>query len=360
MTPSSLLRMVLSQATILRRNTSFWLSSILMAVISMAVFGWVFNPSAQEAFEMSIVDEDRSQSSSALVQAFDGLDNVELSKGDRDRELDALEEGDRSAVVIVPAGFDDGLGRGQASVLAYYDNSDPVRIGYVTNTVSSIVRGYSDKVSGGSEAVTLDQQAVSTKSISYIDFLTPGMVGMTIMWVNLGVGFLLVTWREQGILRRLGVTPLTPGALILTQASSFALISLTQTAIILTMGTLVFNVEITGSYLWLALTVALGLAAFLSIGYLIGSLLRSVTSVNAAVNAIAFPMIFLGRSYFPIDPPPTIAPIVAAIPLTHLNDALREVVNGGGDLNQLWISWTILAGWAIAGLLVSVRLFRWQ
>ena len=358
MRPRAFLRLVASQATILRRNTLFWLTSILMAVISMAVFGWLFNPAA-EAFELSVVDEDGSQSSAALVQAFDGLKNVNLREGDRDGELQALEEGDRSAVVVVPTGFDEGLGRGDASVLAFYDNSDPVQIGYVTNTVSAIVRAYSDELSGGA-AVTLEQQEVSTESVSYIDFLTPGMVGMTVMWVNLGVGFLLVTWREQGILRRLGVTPLTPGALIVTQAASFALISLTQTTIILSMGAFVFDVEITGSLLWLAVTVALGIGAFLSIGYLIASLVRSVTSVNAITNAVAFPMIFLGRSYFPIDPPPALAPVVEAIPLTHLNDALREVVNRGGDLGDLWLPWAILAAWVVAGFAVSVRAFRWQ
>ena len=358
MRPRAFLRLVASQATILRRNTLFWLTSILMAVISMAVFGWLFNPAA-EAFELSVVDEDGSQSSAALVQAFDGLKNVNLREGDRDGELQALEEGDRSAVVVVPTGFDEGLGRGDASVLAFYDNSDPVQIGYVTNTVSAIVRAYSDELSGGA-AVTLEQQEVSTESVSYIDFLTPGMVGMTVMWVNLGVGFLLVTWREQGILRRLGVTPLTPGALIVTQAASFALISLTQTTIILSMGAFVFDVEITGSLLWLAVTVALGIGAFLSIGYLIASLVRSVTSVNAITNAVAFPMIFLGRSYFPIDPPPALAPVVEAIPLTHLNDALREVVNRGGDLGDLWLPWAILAAWIVAGFSVSVRAFRWQ
>lgn len=359
MRPAGFLRLIASQATILRRNTLFWLTSILMAVISMAVFGWLFNPEA-EAFELAVVDEDRSESSAALVQAFDGLENVDLREGDRADEIHALEEGDRSAVVVVPTGFNEGLGRGQASVLAYYDNSDPIEIGYVTQTVSSIVAGFSDEVSGVADAVTLEEQAVSTEDVSYIDFLTPGMVGMTIMWVNLGVGFLLVTWREQGILRRLGVTPLAPGALIVTQGASFALISLTQTTIILSMGTLVFDVEISGSLLWLAFTVALGITAFLSIGYAIASLVRSVTSVNAITNAIAFPMIFLGRSYFPIDPPPALAPVVEAIPLTHLNDALREVVNRGGDLGDLWLSWAILAAWAVAGMAVSVRLFRWQ
>ena len=353
------IQLVVAQATIVRRNTGFWLGSILMAVISMAVFGWLFNPDTQP-LDLAVVDEDRTEASRALVRAFDGIESVELRQGSREDELAALEDGERAAVVIAPQGFGDRLSEGAASLLVYYDNSDPIRIGYVTSIVDAVVDEYNTNVVGQTNAVEVERQAVATDNVGYIDFLTPGMVGMTIMWVNLGVGFLLVTWREQGILRRLGVTPLPPGSLIASQAVSFALVSLTQVVIILTMGRLIFNVEINGSYLWLAVTVALGVMAMLSVGYVIASLLKTVTSVNAVLNLVAFPMIFLGRSYFPLEPPPPVAPLVNAIPLTHLNDALREVVNHGGGLGDLWLSWAALAAWIVGGFVVSVRLFRWQ
>ncbi|TET95385.1 MAG: ABC transporter permease, partial [Dehalococcoidia bacterium] len=323
------IQLVVTQATMLRRNTGFWLSSIMMAVISMAVFGWLFNFDTQ-AFELAVVDEDRTEASQALVQAFDGLESVELKQGSQKDELESLEHGDRGAVVIVPQGFGAELGEGAASLVVYYDNSDPIRIGYVTSTVDAVVDNYNASVVGATTAVMVEKQAVSTENVRFIDFLTPGMVGMAIMWVNLGVGFLLVTWREQGILRRLGVTPLPPGSLIASQAASFALISLTQVVVILSMGRLIFGVDIHGSYLWLAVTVLLGVAAMLSIGYVIASLLKTVTSVNAVINLVAFPMIFLGRSYFPLDPPPAVAPVVNVLPLTHLHDALRAVVHHGG------------------------------
>lgn len=353
------LQLVVAQATMLRRNTGFWLSSIIMATLSMAVFGWLFNLDTQ-TFDLALVDEDRSEASQALVQAFDGLESATLKEGTRDEELESLDRGDRGAVVIVSEGFEDELAAGSASLLVYYDNSNPIRVGYATSTVEAVVNGFNEQFVGQSDVVRVSKQAVSTRNVGYIDFLTPGMVGMTIMWVNLGVGFLLVTWREQGILRRLGVTPLRPGSLIASQAVSFSIVSLMQTLIILTMGRLVFDVTISGSYLWLAVTVVLGVGAMLSIGYVIASLLKSVTSVNAVINLVAFPMIFLGRSYFPLDPPPAVAPLVNVIPLTHLNDALREVVNHGGGLSDLWVSWAILAAWVVGGFGLSMRLFRWQ
>jgi ABC-2 type transport system permease protein len=359
MNVGAFIQLVVTLATMLRRDTGFWFTSIMMAVISMAVFGWLFDFDTQ-AFELSVVDEDRTEASQAFVQAFDGLESVELREGSREDELASLEHGDRGAVVIVPQGFGAELGEGAASLVAYYDNSDPIRIGYVTSTVDAVVDNYNASVVGATTAVMVEKRSVSTENVRFIDFLTPGMVGMAIMWVNLGVGYLLVTWREQGILRRLGVTPLPAGSLIASQAASFALISLTQTVVILSMGRLIFGVDFHGSYLWLAVTVLLGVAAMLSMGYVVASLLKTVTSVNAVINLLAFPMIFLGGSYFSMDPPPSVAPLVKAIPLTHLNDALREVVNHGGGLGDLGVSWAALAAWIAGGFVVSVRLFRWQ
>ncbi|HEY5625911.1 MAG TPA: ABC transporter permease, partial [Dehalococcoidia bacterium] len=284
----------------------------------------------------------------------------DVASGEREAELSSLEEGDRAAVLIIPEGFAESLAKGEAIVLAYYDNSDLIRVGYVTSTVSAVIGAFNEDVLGSGLAVTLEARSISTENVRYIDFLTPGMVGMAIMYINLGVGFMLVTWREQGVLRRLGVTPLRPGNLILSQAASFSVVSLLQVVIILGIGYLVFDVSINGSLAWLAVTVALGIATMLSIGYLIGSFLHTPTAVNAVINAVAFPMIFLGKSYFPLDAPTALKPLVAAMPLTHINDAMREVVNGSGELGDLWLSWAALAAWILVGFTASVRAFRWQ
>ena len=351
--------MVVTQATMLRRNTGFWLSSIIIAVVSILVFGWLFNPDTR-AFDLALVDEDATEASGALVAAFESVDNVEVVVGERDEEHSALEEGERSAMVVIPEGFERDLASGGASLKAYYDNSDLIRVGYVTTTVNAIVGAYNEEIAGAGSAVVIEEEAISTEQVRYIDFLTPGMVGMAIMYINLGVGFLLVTWREQGILRRLGVTPLRPGALIGSQALSFAFVSIVQVVIILSIGHFVFDVSIHGSFVWLAVTVLLGIATMLGIGYVIGSFMHTPTAVSAVINAVAFPMIFLGRSYFPLETPGALAPLVEVIPLTHINDALREVVNGSGELGDLWVSWAVLVGWIVVGFGVSVRAFRWQ
>ena len=352
-------RMAISQALILWRNVPFWLISIFIAVLSMLVFGWLFKPGAT-AFDLGIVDQDGTQASAQLTQSFSGLDTVKVKRGESAGELSALKDGDRGAVLIIPQGFAASMQGGGATLQVYYDDSNPVRIGYVSSTMDAVIQSFNEHIAGRPETVKLQKQGVDTAGVRYIDFLTPGMIGMTIMFTNLAVGFLLVNWREMGILRRLGVTPLSPGMLIVSQAVSFSLLSIAQVTILLTVGRVIFDVRIDGSYLLLGVTGLLGVFCMLSLGYTIASFARTVQSFSAAQQLLAFPMLFLGRSYFPIDPPPALAPVVEAVPLTHLNDALREVINHGGGVSDLWVSWVVLIGWTMVAGLVSVRMFRWQ
>jgi ABC-2 type transport system permease protein len=187
----------------LRRNTGFWLSSIIVAVVSILVFGWLFNPDTR-AFDLGLVDEDVTEASGVLVAAFESVDNVEVVVGERDAEFSALEEGDRSAMVVIPAGFERDLASGGASLRAYYDNSDVIRVGYVTTTVNAIIGAYNKEIVGVGSAVTIEEEAISTEQVRYIDFLIPGMVGMAIMYINLGVGFLSYTPETGGTNRIAG------------------------------------------------------------------------------------------------------------------------------------------------------------
>jgi len=354
-------RLVIAQATLLRRNVSYWIPTLGLAIIVMMVFGWLFHLGTQ-AFSLGIVDEDRSEASRSLVQAFDGLENVDLKQGSLSRELRALDNGDRGAVVIIPQGFQAALAEGKSTLDVRYDTSNPVRGSYASTTVEAVVDGYNTGLAGESGPVIIQRQDVGTHRVEYIDFLTPGQAGLTLLWGALFGGIVFITgWREMGILRRLGVTPLRPAALIVSQGASLALLSFVQVAIIFLVGRLAFGVTVHGSYLLLAVTLLLGIVCMLALGYIIGSFLNTLTSASAVANLLAFPMMFLGGSWFPSDSAPSfLQPVVRVIPLTHLNEALRAIVNQGHGLGDIWWNWVVLAAWGVAGYVISLRVFRWQ
>jgi ABC-2 type transport system permease protein len=352
-------QLTLAQGKMLARNVSFWITSLLIAGLSMTVFGYLFRPDARQ-FDIAVVDQDATHASQSLLDAFSSVENLHIGSGALQDEMQRFEDGQLGAVVIIPPGFEEALTTGHSSINVRFDSSDPIRASYAQTSVAGVVDAFNRQSGIPGNGVIVDSTGQDTRRVRFIDFLTPGMVGMTIMWTNLVVGQLLITWREQGILRRLGTTPLRPSTLIASQAVSFASVSLVQSAIVLSMGALLFGVKIEGSLLYLSITISLGIAAMLAIGYTIASLAKTTSSAHAIGQLIAFPMMFLGGSYFPMDPPSFLGPVVDAIPLTHLNDALREIVNYGGGTGDIGLHWLALLAWAAAGFITSSLLFRWQ
>ena len=79
------------------------------------------------------------------------------------------------------------------------------------------------------------------------------------------------------------------------------------------------------------------------------------------VQFIALPMLFLSGIFFPVDAGPRfLEPIIRAMPLTYLGDAIRQSTVNATALNPLWVDAVVLTGWLAVSFLLSVRLFRWE
>jgi ABC-2 type transport system permease protein len=307
------------------------------------------------------VDHDASATSQQIAAQLGASDSLMVSTGGDDEELAALRAGRRDAVIVIGSGFGSELAQGHAALQVYFDQSDPVTQASARMAVQSIVAGLNERAAGRPSPVTLDEQAVSVHHLRQIDWLTPGMLGMLLMYANLSVGTALVTWRKQGTLRRLAATPLRQSTLIGSQATSRLLLSLAQCAVLIAVAILVFKVQIIGSWLALGLMVTLGALVMLSLGFVIGSFARNAEVAASLTFLISFPMMFLGGSYFPTDGAPGfLAPLIHILPLSYLNDALRQIINNGADLAATQTDALALAVWMVAALLLSFRAFRWE
>jgi ABC-2 type transport system permease protein len=204
--------------------------------------------------------------------------------------------------------------------------------------------------------------AVTSNDLRQIDFLLPGILGMALMQLGLfGTAPVLVQLREQQVLRRLGATPLPRVTLLAAQLVHRLTIGLTQTLLIIVVGTLVFKVNLIGSLPLLALTVLLGAVMFVAMGYLIAGLARTQESVNGISQLLNFPMMFLSGLFFPVDLMPAwIRPVAAVLPLTYLADALRQIMVGATPVYALSTDFLVLGGWLLVSGVLAVRFFRWE
>ncbi len=192
-------------------------------------------------------------------------------------------------------------------------------------------------------------------------FLVPGLIGAQVLSSGFwGVGAMLVTFREKKVLRRIYLTPMPPW-IFFTALVLYRMTLLAMQAIVLgVVGVLVFHVHVVGNPLEIAFILILGATTFVSLGTVIGALVRSTESANNVASILTVPLAFVSDAYIPVDRfPAKVAAVLHALPSTQFIDALRGVAMEGLPLAHYagWIA--LLALWAIAGTAISARYFRW-
>ena len=198
--------------------------------------------------------------------------------------------------------------------------------------------------------------------IRYLDWLFPGILGMNMMFSALwGVGFIVVRYRKNGVLKRLHATPLTALEYLSAQMLSRIFILAFTLAVVWVGCDLLFSFTVQGSYLHLALVYFTGGLSLCSLGLLLASRGTSEEFTSGVVNFICWPMMFLSEVWFSLEGAPEWVRIFSKIfPLTHLISAARKVMNDGASLAQISGELTILVVAAAIFLSLGAWLFSWN
>jgi ABC-type multidrug transport system permease subunit len=205
-------------------------------------------------------------------------------------------------------------------------------------------------------------EVVSAPGDRYIDFLLPGLIGMNLMGGGLwGVGFVIVDMRVRKLLKRLLATPMHRGDFLLSIMSARLVFMLPEMTLLLLFGWLVFGVPIRCPLPTLALVVLVGAAAFAGIGLLIACRTEKTETVSGLMNLVMLPMWLLSGTFFSSERfPEVMQPLIQALPLTQLNNALREVMLQDRPLSQIAWRLGILALWGGVSFTLALRWFRWR
>jgi ABC-type multidrug transport system permease subunit len=208
----------------------------------------------------------------------------------------------------------------------------------------------------------LRRDTVSGEAIRYVDWVVPGVLGINIMFSSLwGVGWVIVRYRKNGVLRRLSATPLTAAEFLSAQILSRLLVVVVVNLFVFASTHALLDFPMRGSYVALAAVFLAGAIALISMGLVIAARIRSEELANGLLDAIAFPMMILSGVWFSLEGTnPLVQRIAEFLPLTHVVDAARRIMLDGAGLADVGLEIGILLVIAAVLLAVSTRAFRWQ
>ncbi len=191
-----------------------------------------------------------------------------------------------------------------------------------------------------------------------VDFLTPGILALAVLSTAftgqaIGTGF----ERRYGVLKRLAATPLPRSGLIGAKTLTVVIVEALQ-AVVISAVALALGWHPHGDPVSVVLLLALGTAAFSGFGLLMAGTLRAEATL-AAANLVYILLLALGGVVFPLTKFPSgVRSALELLPISALSDGLRQVLQHGAALPGKDL--LILGVWAVAGLFLAIRFFRWE
>ncbi|HUV53181.1 MAG TPA: ABC transporter permease, partial [Dehalococcoidia bacterium] len=189
------------------RSALFW--TFAFPIFFILIFGAVFSGGDNINFSVGLVVQDDSPAAQGLTEILKQVPAFELNVGEEEAELQALKDGDRRAVIIVPSGFGEAISQGsKGDIDIYYDSTQTSSIQILLPIVRRVLDEYDRTIGHTPSLIQIQEKTLQTRDIRAIDYLVPGILAMALMQLGIFAAMPLVVERENRVLKRLGATPL--------------------------------------------------------------------------------------------------------------------------------------------------------
>jgi ABC-2 type transport system permease protein len=346
------------------RNRTALFFSLFFPIVFIVVFGLIFNNNSS-SFKIDLTNQSHSQLGAQFEAAIKKVPALKIKSVSAQQAATDLNKGDADLSVTIPADFGQ-TDHGRISptmVVAHYNEERPGNGQAAAQIVQQLAGGFNDAITGAPKVVSVAASGVKTKNLTYIDFLLPGMIGLSIMQLGIfSVAFAFVSYKSTGMLRRLQATPMRPANFLAAQGVTRLIMAVLQTCLLAGIGLAFFHFNLSpSSYLPFLVLALMGSGVFMALGFAIAGWAKNEDQAQPVAQLIQFPMMFLSGTFFPRDGFPHLLQVITGyLPLTYLADALRHVANDGASLWAVRGDLLGLLVWGVIAGLIAVRLFSWE
>ena len=317
----------------------FW--AIFFPVLLTAGLGLAFRSQPTEVLKVATP-------SAALAKSMQGDASLDISIVDAAEARRALAIG---RVLLVAEEMPGG------AVRFRYDDTNPEG-----RAAKSAAEAAIQRAAGRRDPVSVDDQLVREPGSRYVDFVVPGLVGLGIMSNCLwGLGFSIVDARRRKLTKRLIATPMPRSYYLLSYLFWRMLILVVEVGVPIGFGALAFGVPVRGRLIDLVAIAVVASLAFSAMGLLLASRARTIEAVSGLMNLVQVPMWILSGVFFSAQRfPALVQPLIKALPLTAVIDALRAHMLQGAALVDVAPQLGTLGAWLVLCFVLAMRLFRWR
>ena len=305
--------------------------NLLFPVLLLVVFSFVFSGEGRSAYKVGVIALENAQLSFFKTKYVEFIDYKKL-----DQAKVKLEQHTIDLVIDLEK-------------KTYWINEESPK-GYLIEKIFL------------AETDSFTRQQTSGKRIRYVDWVLPGILGMNMMFSCLfGVGYVIVRYRKNSVLKRLKATPLTAIEFVSAQLLSRLFIVLFMSSFVYIGCNIFFDFFMLGRYVDLLFVGVLGGVSLISLGLLVASRSKSEELIGGLLNLTSWPMIMLSGVWFSLEGAPQAVKLVAEFfPLTHLVAGARKIITEGATLADISYHLWVLAIMSSVFLALGAYFFSWD
>lgn len=342
------------------RSPSAVIFSFLFPIIFILVFGFLSSSSPV----IKIVFDPASSNNNDLYKSIIEKKNLKIIVATREKAMDELSKGHITAIVKINELPQQQLPRYSIELISSSASAD--KIGLLQSVVQQSIAELNKQHVPNQETYALvSQQTIPGRIYRTIDFILPGQLGFSLLSAGVfGVAFIFFNLRQALVLKRFFATPIKRTYIVLGEGLGRIVFQMITAVVILLFGHFAFNFTLVNGWITFIELIVLslvGLIIFMGFGFVVSGVAKSESTIPPFANIVTLPQFLLAGTFFPVENFPTwLQPLCNLLPLTHLNQAMRNVAFEGAHLSDCIPQLQVLLIWGIVVYAIAIKVFKWE
>jgi len=345
------------------RSPSAIVFSFAFPLIFILVFGFI---GSGGRIAVRVAFDKQTDTTTNIYHAITSMEGIKVVKGDEQQLKSDLEKGRLHAIIQLRKNAQQSPA--YSIRLLTSEAVSPQNVQVLRSMLDGLITGMNKKIYQNTPTYAVINNEVETvpgRIYRSIDFILPGQLGFSLLSAGVfGVAFIFFSLRQTLVLKRFFATPIKRSFIVFGEAISRVIFQLTTAVVILLIGHYAFHFTLvngTTTFFELLILSLIGLAVFMGFGFVVSGLAKNESSIPPFANLFTLPQFLLAGTFFPIDNfPAWLQPICKVLPLTHLNDAMRNVAFEGAHLSDCGPQLGVLALWGLVAYAVAIKVFKWE
>lgn len=333
-------------------------------LIFLLIFGSIFRGDGA-SFNIAVFNESQTE----VAKGFE----TEVKKTSSIKVKDALNledaktmmgRGELDSIIQIPENFGqpDQNGKPSGNVIVYFEESSPQAGQTFASLIQGLISEFNLHLMHERTPLGVTAQPTKTTGLETFDYTFSGILGFTLLSLGIfGPTTVFPRLKQRGVLRRYQTTTIKIWQYFVGNVISNAAVGMLALILMFTAAVVVFDLNMRGSYLNLAIIVLLGVTMLFGIGLALGGWAKNENQAAPLAQLVTLPMMFLSGVFFPTFlMPEFLQKITQFIPLTPIIDSVRLIITENASLPDLGPQLAVIGSWTVIIYIVAFKMFRWE